>query len=159
MRGNRRHAAVDLAPLVLLLGLAAPLAALAKPPPGADLNSPEHAWWQCQRQPGTRQICCDISDGHNLSDQDWRMVGHKDGRVLTSDYNDEPGADVGYQVRVGGRWYDVPPGKVLAQARNCGPEPDLATRADAKVWYDPDINMYGKITSIVIYCFMPGTEY
>lgn len=131
-------------PLVLsVLLLTTP--AMARPPPGVDVKSAEHAWWECHHQPVTKKICCWASDGHALGDNKWRAVEKADGTQV-------------YQVHVGLRWYDVPPGAVVNDTHNCGPEPDAEKRAMAKVWYAP-IWEADSIIDIKIYCFMIGTMY
>jgi hypothetical protein len=72
-------------PIFVLL-LAMP--AIAAPPPGADLRSPEHTWWECHLQPATKVGCCQEADGLVLSDDQWRT-------------REDPGGTV-YQVQVGG---------------------------------------------------------
>jgi hypothetical protein len=119
--------------------------ALANPPPGVDVNGAEHKWWECHVQPGTAVTCCRASDGHVLSDSDWRAV-------------DKPDGSRGYQIRVGFRWYDVPAQAVVTDTKNCGPEPERTKRAMAKVWYAPTWDM-DSIINIKIYCFMVGTMY
>ena len=57
----------SLAPLVTLLGVGAVglvpwLPAAARPPAGADLNSPEAHWLEGLRQPQNGPSCCDVSD-------------------------------------------------------------------------------------------------
>ncbi len=118
---------------------------LAAPPPGTDLNSPEHAWWGCQMQPDTGVTCCNVADGHVLKDEDWRLVPAG------------KGTDAHYEVRIVGVWIPVPPGKVINETQRCGPEPNVEHRAMAKVWYSPPIN--GAIESITIFCFEAGTLY
>jgi hypothetical protein len=126
-----------------ILLLATP--AIAKPPPGTDLKSAEHMWWECHVQPVTKVVCCRESDGHVLNDDEWRAIERPDGTRH-------------YQVRVDHRWYDVPPQVVVNDVRNCGPEPDRAKRPMAKIWYAP-IWQIDTITKIDIYCFMGGTMY
>lgn len=119
--------------------------ALANPPPAVDLGGAEHQWWECHVQPGTAVTCCRASDGHVLGDSEWRAVAKPDGSRA-------------YQVRVGARWYDVPPKAVVNDFRHCGLEPVPANRAMAKVWYAPTWDM-DAIVNIDIYCFMVGTMY
>jgi len=117
----------------------------AKPPPGTDLSSPEHAWWECQHQPAAigGTICCDIADGHVLKDVDWKI-----------------GANGHYKVRVGERWFDVPPERVIQPSAQCGAEPNEDYRSMAKVWYAPTLTIEsGDVTSIMVYCFMSGQMY
>lgn len=119
----------------------AAVAARAAPPPGTNLKSPEHRWWECQVQPSNGRTCCSEADGHVLSDNDWR-VSHDH-----------------YQVRVDGTWFDVPPDAVITHDARCGPEPVLAHRGAAKVWYAPLTEANGHVKSLTFYCFLPGTMY
>jgi hypothetical protein len=138
----RPRPSLGLAPLLLAL-LATPL--LAKPPSGTDLNSPEHAWWECHVQPARGLLCCREADGHVLADRDWHVQPKADGTEA-------------YQIRVQGRWFDVPPRAVINESRRCGPEPDVAKRAMAKAWYAPTWDG-DQIVSIDVYCFEAGTMY
>jgi hypothetical protein len=70
-----------------------------------------------RHQEAQRKPCCAEADGHNLSDSEWRQSGS------------------GYQVRVGGFWFDVPSEAVITGAGRCGPEPDAEHRSEVKVWY------------------------
>jgi hypothetical protein len=119
--------------------------ALAAPPPGVDLGSAEHRWWECHVQPGTAISCCRASDGHVLNDSEWRVIEKSDGSRA-------------YQIHVATKWYDVPPKAVVNDASNCGPEPERTKRAMAKVWYAPTWDM-NAIVNVNIYCFMVGTMY
>jgi hypothetical protein len=140
--------------LVGLLLIAASMLAIGvaygAPPPGADLQSAEHRWWECWHAPdfdygGYRvpgSSCCSEADGHNLSDSDWRV---------------KPDSS-GYQVRVENAWFDVPPSAVVRD-QNCGPEPNVQHRAEAKVWYKINRGLSGAITALTIHCFRVGMEY
>jgi hypothetical protein len=81
------YAASPLVAAALLLAMA--IGAIAAPPPGADLTSPRHAWFERQHSVGG-MWCCKISDGYLLSDSEWRW-----------------GA-AGYDVRIEGAWMPVP---------------------------------------------------
>jgi len=88
-------------------------------------------------------ICCNISDGHVLRDDDWKI-----------------GADSHYKVRVDKRWFDVPPERVIQPSTRCGPEPNEQNRPMAKIWYGP--TMAGESNDVVgieVYCFMSGQLY
>ena len=126
--------------------LAAPLlvaaSAHATPPPGTDLSSPEHAWWECHHDPTDGKLCCSVSDGHVLKDDDWKI-----------------GPDGHYKIRVETRWFDVPPENVIQSSTLCGPEPSEENRSMAKVWYSPTVNENNSIESIKVYCFMSGQMY
>ena len=113
---------------VLLLCMAS--VAYAAPPPGTDLNSPEHAWWECQYQNGGAS-CCGAADGVALDDDQWRAVGS------------------GYQVFLRGAWWDVPDEAIVKT--QCGPEPSVKNRAKAKVWFQ------GMLDGVRIFCFETGT--
>lgn len=54
--------------LAVLIGTAP--TALAAPPPGVDLNSSTHAWFEAQHS-ATGAWCCSQADGHILDDSDW----------------------------------------------------------------------------------------
>ena len=48
--------------------------AFAEPPPGTNLDSPLHQWFE--HQYSIRGAwCCSLADGHFLDDQEWRVVG------------------------------------------------------------------------------------
>ena len=111
--------------LAILLLLTTP--ALADPPPNVDLNSPLHKWFHAQHSVNGIW-CCDISDGHVLSDEDWRM------------------ASDAYEVRINGEWIRVPE-KALRDP-NGGPNPT----GHAIAWYN--ISEYG----VMLYCFAPGWQ-
>jgi hypothetical protein len=70
--------------------------ALALPPGGVYPNEAEHLWWECHVQPITKIGCCRASDGHVLRDDEWRAIESLHGGRH-------------YQVRVGAKWFDVPP--------------------------------------------------
>ena len=115
---------------------------MAAPPSVPDLSSPEHLWWECQQTSGAqRKPCCAEADGHNLSDSEWRQSGS------------------GYQVRVGGFWFDVPSEAVITGAGRCGPEPDAEHRPEAKVWYVRVFAWGEPSFSVLIRCFIAGTLY
>lgn len=63
--------------------------ALAKPPPGTDLNGPVHHWF-ARQYPRSGAWCCNISDGHVLKNGDWKM------------------GKTNFWVRIEGAWYKVP---------------------------------------------------
>ena len=129
-------------PIFILL-LAMP--ATAAPPPGADLRSPEHAWWECHLQPASKVGCCEEADGHVLGDNDWRT-------------REQPGGRWVYQVRVDEKWFDVPQQVVVNDTPHCGVEPDPVKRSMAKVWY---YRIWGTdgLLDIRVRCFIVGTMY
>jgi hypothetical protein len=127
---------------IFILPLAMP--AMAAPPPGADLRSPEHAWWECHLQPATKVSCCHEADGHVLGDDEWRIREGAGGTV--------------YQVHVGAKWFDVPQEAVVNDTNHCGAEPDPVKRPMAKVWYYPIWGL-GGVMNIKIRCFIVGTMY
>lgn len=104
------------------------LGADAKPPPGTDLNSAMHRWFECQKQPTSGASCCSIADGHVLSEDQWSIRGN------------------GYRVKIGAVWYEVPANRVIAS--RCGPNPT----ASPVVWWG---YVAGEP---MIFCFLPGTE-
>ena len=127
----------------LVLGLLEfAIPAIARPPPGADLSSEAHRWWECINRNGAS--CCALQDGHALDDAHWRQTPRSDGTVV-------------YEVQVEGVWYDVSPALVVT-AGACGPDPDPLTRTMAKLWFTP-LRMGGRIVTIYIACFMAGTQY
>jgi hypothetical protein len=108
----------------LLVGWA--VAVHAKPPPGADLNSPTHAWFEAQR---TRQgySCCSIADGHVLEEDDIRETAN------------------GWEVRIDGTWHPVPESKVIHSDDN--------PTGKTVVWY---VKLQEGVESpIVFYCLLP----
>lgn len=80
------------------------------PPPGTDLSSPVHQWFERQRN--MRGVnCCSISDGHVIDNDEWRVVGDR------------------YEVLINGEWHRVLPEKLRDPAG--GPNP----MGKAVVWY------------------------
>ena len=143
LTATRRGPAISFVPIATLL-LAAP--AIARPPPGANLHSPEHAWWECHLQPVTKQICCEDADGHALGDNEWRTAQKSDATWV-------------YQVRVGQKWFEVPQQVIVNDMRRCGTEPDPVKRSLAKVWYYPIWDTNGLLIDVKIRCFIVGTMY
>jgi hypothetical protein len=81
-----RHAAKVVLVTALLAVMALP--AVAAPPPGTDLSSSNHAWFE--RQHSVRgSLCCAESDGHVLPPDDWRTTG------------------AAYEVRINGHWFEL----------------------------------------------------
>lgn len=106
---------------LLVLLLCSP--ALARDLDGRYADSPLKSWFEGLRADGSKVPCCDIADGEKISDVDWTT---KDGH---------------YQVRLDGKWIDVPDAAVVTVPNKFGP---------AVVWpirYRDDI---------AIRCFMPG---
>jgi hypothetical protein len=119
-----------------------PIAAAAHPPPGTDPSSREHEWWECQRQADNpHQPCCSLTDGHVLSDRQWKVSENH------------------YQVELEGRWFTVPDSAVIGTSKTCGAEPDADDRQTAKVWYAPNRAYDGSIMAVTWYCFLPGDVY
>ncbi|MDQ2802185.1 MAG: hypothetical protein M3Y41_05680 [Pseudomonadota bacterium] len=109
----------------------APLApAFGRPPPGTDLGSPLHKWFEAQvtKRGGS---CCSEADGHLLPVEgtDW---GIHNGR---------------YWVSVQGRHFDVPD-KALIRPHGGNPT------AGAVVWYILGWVNDQPLPSIL--CFLPG---
>jgi hypothetical protein len=120
------------------------LACFAEPPPGTDLNSPSHKWWECHKVPISPGSCCSEADGHVLSDKDWgitNQLAHP------------------YKVRIEGKWWDVPREHVIADNDGCGPDPNDDTASQAKAWYYVSRGSDGNIKSVAFYCFLAGTMY
>lgn len=103
--------------------------ALAAPPPGTDLSSDTHRWFERQRSVQGKW-CCNVSDGHVLDDDDWRAAG------------------ASYEVRVNGTWYPIPPDTL----RDTSGGPNPTGRAVGWWTVMPDGAPY-------FWCFCPGAEY
>jgi hypothetical protein len=84
--------------------------ACAAPPPGADLDSPLHEWFETQHSVAGAW-CCDVADGFILADTDWHQAGDH------------------YEVRIDGQWHPIPPDAL--RDPHGGPNPTGA----AIVWY------------------------
>src|SRR5579872_4149200 len=95
---------------IILAFLALVASAMGAPPPGTDLNSPTHKWFEAQHSV-TGAWCCDLSDGHVLEDTEWRQ------------------GSVGYEVKISGIWQRVP--DTAARDPHGGPNPT----GKAIVWY------------------------
>lgn len=139
----------------LVFVFAAP--AYARLAPG-EQPGPYADWWTCMSRTlpsGALTICCTVSDGHILSDDDWRLSPadkngqrHYQFRIRDTDLNGKP-----YTTR----WFDIPDGQVIKPS-SCSrfPQPEPSA---AKVWYTPTRDVNGVITSLDSWCFRPGTEY
>jgi hypothetical protein len=101
------------------------------PPPGTDLTSPVSRWFAKQRSVNGL-VCCDVSDGHILSDDDWESRGGV------------------YRVRINDQWLNVPD-YALRDSVTGGPNPT----GHAVVWFVGSESNGGAY----ITCFAPGTEY
>ena len=117
-----------LSALISTAGASAP--APAKPPPGTDLTSPVHRWFE-QQYSVKGKLCCDVSDGHLLEDKDVRMTRN------------------GYEVNIDGTWFQVSPSQMRDAIRG-GPNPT----GHPIVWYTRTIT---PLPGAVISCFAPGT--
>ena len=91
----------------------------------AQANPQMHEWFKSLHSTGSMVPCCDIADGKRVDDVDWQT---KDGH---------------YQVRLEGKWIDVPDDAVVTAPNKFGP---------AVVWPFS----YGE-GDIHIRCFMPGS--
>jgi hypothetical protein len=94
--------------------------AIAAPPPGTDLDSPLHAWFERQRATNGA-LCCSVADGHILNDDEWRATGNA------------------YEVRIARRWYPVPDGALRDVSGGLNPT------QHAVVWYSmwgTDLHIY-----------------
>ncbi len=116
--------------LAVLIGAAANGSVVAAPPPGTDLTSPTHAWFE-QQHNVKGQLCCDVSDGHMLDEKDVRMKGGI------------------YEVRIEGVWFPVGPSEMRDPIRG-GPNPT----GHPIVWYTRTIT---RLPGLIISCFAPGT--
>lgn len=102
----------------------------ADPPPG-PIDPALHAWFERQKNMNG-DTCCDLSDGHIISDDDVRIVnGH-------------------YEINIEGSWYSFMDYAMRGNALN-----DPNPTGHPIVWYR---NMGGFDGGIVIYCFAPGTS-
>lgn len=89
----------------------------------ADASPEIHKWFQNLHAKDGGTACCDLGDGRTVEDADWQSK------------------DRNYQVFLGGRWIDVPPGAVVEQP-----------------------NIYGKTVvwtelrdgELAVKCFLPG---
>jgi hypothetical protein len=68
---------------------------------GKYAQSDNHEWVHGLHSPsGT--WCCDLSDGHTITDADWQTKGGR------------------YQVRIDGQWIDVPEDAVITEPNRIG---------------------------------------
>ena len=77
------------------------VAFLATPALARDQTGEHHDWVHGLHSPAGAW-CCDISDGHTITDADWQT---KNGR---------------YQVRIDREWIDVPEGAVIGEPNRIG---------------------------------------
>jgi hypothetical protein len=96
--------------IVLLAPLFVARQTLAAPPPGTDLNSPIHTWFEHQHSI-IGNWCCKVADGHILSASEWRRSAAH------------------YEVRIDGVWYPVPPTSLRDPAGDPNPT------GQAVVWW------------------------
>ncbi|HYZ22045.1 MAG TPA: hypothetical protein VE690_07800 [Rhodopila sp.] len=101
-------------------------AARAAPPPGTDLDSPTHKWFEAQKS-NSGTSCCSISDGHVLDEENIRVVNEH------------------WEVRIRGNWVPVPAQAVIRS-------PDNPT-GKSVAWYS-EYNE-GHETRVIFYCFLP----
>lgn len=113
--------------LVCLCCALAPSKARADPPQGYA-KGPVHDWFQ-QQKDWKGDSCCSISDGHVLSDTQWRIEGSS------------------YQIRVAHAWWDVPKKALIHATTN----PVHAPVA----WYYYYRGGDDNPAHITIYCFLP----
>jgi len=104
--------------------------ASAAPPPGTDLSSPIHQWFERQTSHDGHFPCCSEADGHVLNEEDWRVHGGK------------------YQVFLEDRWWDVPKEAIVDPGKGDNP------LAKPIVWYR---HLNGYDGGPTIDCFCPGT--
>jgi hypothetical protein len=128
---HRSRVGVTLKPIAAAFVAAAVNAgALAAPPPGTDLSSPTHKWFEMQYNT-QGELCCDVSDGHMIDERDVRMT------------------EGAYEVRIDGEWYPVGPSAMRDAVRG-GPNPT----GHPIVWYT---RTFTRLPGLVISCFAPGT--
>lgn len=75
--------------LVMVVPLVVARQTPAAPPPGVDLNSSIHIWFEHQHSV-SGSWCCDVADGHILGASEWRVSGTH------------------YEVLIDQIWYRVP---------------------------------------------------
>jgi hypothetical protein len=96
-----------------------------------DQHHPELSAWFKSLANSHGTPCCDGSDATRIEDVDWQTVCEADT------------GECHYQVRLGGRWWDVPPTAVVESGNRVGP---------ALVWPV----YYGDHDKLLIRCFLPG---
>ena len=101
--------------------------ALAKPPPGTDMDSPIARWFANQYNT-VGGSCCGLGDGHVIEEEDVRVAGDH------------------FEVQIDGDWYPVRAGQMRDAARG---GPNIMRKPI--VWY----SVTG--AGIVIYCLAPGS--
>jgi len=117
---------VEMIRALILSSLLIPTLALADPPPGTDLDSPLHKWFETQHN-AQGGWCCQLADGKILESDEWRIT------------------DSGtYQVFIVGNWQDIQP--YMYRNPIGGPNPT----GKAIVWYRIIDS------GITIFCFTPG---
>jgi len=85
--------------LAATLALAGNVAASARPPLGADPDSPTGMWFRNLMRPDTNTACCDASDCRRV-----------ESRMTPS----------GWTAHIGAAWIPVPPDRVLRQENPLG---------------------------------------
>ena len=118
-----------------------PAMALAKPPPGTVIGSPENLWWQAQKQADGVVSCGGApgADGHVLQPGDW-----KPNYLPTTGAHESPKINAAFPWLIKVYWRDHPdkftwmpvPAAVQVPPQDL-PEPDVALRGLAKVWFAP----------------------
>jgi hypothetical protein len=95
-----------------------------------DRHHPELGDWFRSLANSQGMPCCDGSDATRIEDVDWQTICETDT------------GECHYQVRLEGKWWNVPPNAVVQSGNRVGP---------ALVW-----PLYYRDQEIVIRCFLPG---
>lgn len=110
--------------------------ALARPPPGTDMNSPAAHWYSGLKQPVTGYTCCSIADCRPV-DERIGPHGHYEIRLrATADLPQAPS-----------HWWQVPDKAVLHGHTNPTGEPIAC--------YDLRRDGTGSVAGITFFCFVP----
>lgn len=118
----------------LALGMIGP--AVARPPPGADPNSPAAHWYRGLKQPVTGFTCCSIADCRPV---DSRIAGDGHYEVRLRSTAELP--------EVPPHWWQVPEKAVLHGHDNPTGEPIAC--------YDLRMDSTGSVVGIKFFCFVP----
>jgi hypothetical protein len=116
--------------MVAVVVFLATTAAVGRPPPNSDPNTPIAKWFA--RQYNMRGgSCCGEADGHRLNDNQWRIAGNH------------------YQVQIDNVWYPIEDWQLRRDVNDANPT------GQAIVWYNYDRSKYN---GTQIYCFTPGWQ-
>lgn len=155
-------------PALVAVSLLLTTPALAHPPPGTDLSSSEHAWWECFHPLNGKHNCCSEADGFALSPDNVRQDPSVIGQPIDPPRfwaRNAGGIKSGYQIRIdahgnpgggpGSSWWDVRKDALIGfEAKSCGLDPKAP--ADAHVWITREWEG-SKLIFIFASCFIAGT--